>query len=299
MNIAFLGLGRMGRGMAANLLKAGHNVIVWNRTRSRADELQSLGARVAVSPAEAARAGIVITMLADDHAVESAIFGDGEVLRAMSIVDPPTGHPIPIHISMSTISVALSSRLAAAHRAARQSFVSAPVFGRPEAAAARRLFIVAAGASEDVARCEPLFEAMGQKTFIAGSDPSAANTVKLAGNFLIASTIETFGEAFALTRKSGIAPDKFLEILTGTIFTAPVHQNYGGVIARQAYEPAGFAAALGLKDMRLVLAAADAAGVPLPVASMLRDRFQSAIGHGHAEKDWSVIARLAAEDAGL
>jgi 3-hydroxyisobutyrate dehydrogenase-like beta-hydroxyacid dehydrogenase len=291
MNIAFLGLGRMGRGMAANLLQAGHTVTVWNRTRARADELQSHGALVADSPADAARAGIVITMLADDHAVESAVFGDTGIIRAL----PANG----LHISMSTISVALSSRLAEAHRAAGQSFVSAPVLGRPEAAASRKLFIVAAGAPPDLARCQPFFDVMGQKTFVAGSDPSSANVVKLAGNFLIASTIESFGEAFAFARKSGIAPEKFLEILTGTVFTAPIHVNYGGIIARQAFEPAGFAASLGLKDLRLVLAAADSAGVPLPVASLLRDRFQSAIGRGHAEKDWSVIARLAAEDAGL
>jgi 3-hydroxyisobutyrate dehydrogenase-like beta-hydroxyacid dehydrogenase len=291
MDIAFLGLGKMGRGMATNLLRAGHTVTVWNRTHSRAEEMQSLGARVAGSPAEAARAGIVITMLADDNAVGSAVFGEAGFLGAL-----PVGG---LHISMSTISVALSSRLAEAHLAASQSYVSAPVFGRPDAAAARKLFIVAAGASQDLARCQPLFDAIGQKTFVAGADPSAANVMKLAGNFLIASTIECFGEAFAFARKSGIAPEKFLEILTGTIFTAPVHVNYGGIIARQAYEPAGFAATLGLKDIRLVLAAADAAGVPLPVASLLHDRFQSAIGRGHAEKDWSVIARLAAEDAGL
>ena len=173
------------------------------------------------------------------------------------------------------------------------------MFGRPEAAAAKKLFVVAAGAAADLARSQPIFDAIGQRTFIAGNEPQAANTIKVLGNFLIATTIESFGEAFALARKSGIAPEKFLEILTGTIFTAPIHQGYGGIIAREAYEPAGFAAVLGLKDARLVLQAADAAGVPLPIASVVHDRFLSAIGHGHAEKDWSVIAKLAAEDAGL
>jgi 3-hydroxyisobutyrate dehydrogenase-like beta-hydroxyacid dehydrogenase len=177
--------------------------------------------------------------------------------------------------------------------------VAAPVFGRPEAATAKKLFIVAAGSAADLSRSQPIFDALGQRTYIAGNEPHAANTIKLLGNFLIATTIESFGEAFALARKSGIAPEKFLEIITGTLFTAPLHQNYGGIIARQAYEPAGFAAALGLKDARLVLQAADAAGVPLPIASLVRDRFLSAIGHGHAEKDWSIIAKLAAEDAGL
>jgi len=291
MDIGFIGLGKMGRGMAQNLIHAGHAVTVWNRTASRADELQKLGAHVAASPAETARAGVVITMLADDAALESAVFGENGILKAL-----PAGG---LHISSSTISVALSTRLTAAHAAANQSYVAAPVFGRPEAAAAKKLFIVAAGSAADLARAQPIFDGIGQHTFIAGNEPHAANTIKLLGNFLIATTIESFGEAFALARKSGIAPEKFLEIITGTLFSAPLHQNYGVIIARQAYEPAGFAAALGLKDARLVLQAADAAGVPLPIASLVRDRFLSAIGRGHAEKDWSVIAKLAAEDAGL
>lgn len=291
MDIGFVGLGKMGRGMARNLIQAGHAVTVWNRTASRADDLQKLGAHVAASPAEAARAGIIVTMLADDAALESVVFGENGILKAL-----PAGG---LHISASTISVALSSRLTAAHSAAHQSYVAAPVFGRPEAAAAKKLFVVAAGAAADLARSQPIFEVIAQRTFVVGNEPHAANTIKLLGNFLIAATIESFGEAFALARKSGIAPEKFLEVLTGTVFTAPIHQGYGGIIAREAYEPAGFAAALGLKDVRLVLQAADTAGVPLPIASLVRDRFLSAVGHGHAEKDWSVIAKLAAEDAGL
>jgi 3-hydroxyisobutyrate dehydrogenase-like beta-hydroxyacid dehydrogenase len=281
----------MGRGMAQNLIQAGNVVTVWNRTAGRADDLQKLGARVAASPAEAARTGIVLTMLADDAALQSVVFGESGILKAL-----PAGG---LHISASTISVALSTRLTAAHAAAKQSYVAAPVFGRPEAAAAKKLFVVAAGAAGDLARSRPIFDAIGQRTFIAGNEPHAANTIKVLGNFLIATTIESFGEAFALARKSGIAPEKFLEVLTGTIFTAPIHSGYGGIIAREAYEPAGFAAALGLKDVRLALQAGDAAGVPLPIASLVHDRFLSAIGHGYAEKDWSVIAKLAAEDAGL
>ncbi len=291
MEIGFIGLGNMGRAMAGNVLQAGHTVNVWNRTRARADELQRRGARVAASPGEAAHTGIVLTMVADDRALDSVVFSENGILHSL----PPEG----IHISMSTISVALSSRLSSAHQAAGQRYVAAPVLGRPEAAAARKLFILAAGAAQDITQCQPLFDALGQKTFIAGADPVIANLIKLLGNFLIASTIECFGEAFALARKSGVEPEKFLEILTGTVFTAPLHQIYGSIIAREAYEPAGFAAALGLKDVRLALAAADSAGVPLPVASLVHDRFLSALGHGHGEKDWSVIARLAAEDAGL
>jgi 3-hydroxyisobutyrate dehydrogenase-like beta-hydroxyacid dehydrogenase len=291
MNVGFIGLGQMGRGIAANLVKAGHAVTVWNRTPGRADELKSAGAQVAASAAEAAASGIVITMLADDHAVESVVFGKNGILGAL-----PRGG---IHISISTISVALSERLTAAHREAGQEYIAAPVFGRPEAAAAAKLFVVGAGPATTLQKCQPLFDAISQRTFLAGDEPRSANVIKLAGNFLIASTIEIFGEAFALARKSGIAAPEFLEILAGTLFTAPFQVGYGGIIAREAYDPAGFAAVLGLKDLRLVLAAADSAGVPMPVASVVRDRFQAAVGRGYRDKDWSVIAKLAAEDSGL
>lgn len=247
MDAGFIGLGQMGRGMAANLLKAGHTVTVWNRSPEKSAQLKAEGARVASTPAEAAASGVVITMLADDRAVESVAFGENGILAAL----PPGA----IHISMSTISVALSERLEAAHCQSGQRYVAAPVFGRPEAAAAAKLFVIAAGPPEAIAACQPLFDALGQRTFVLGEKPSAANVLKLAGNFLIASTLETFGEAFALARKSGIAPEKFLEILTGTVFTAPYQVGYGGIIAREAYEPAGFSVALGLKDVRLALAA--------------------------------------------
>jgi 3-hydroxyisobutyrate dehydrogenase-like beta-hydroxyacid dehydrogenase len=291
MDIAFLGLGRMGSGMAANLLKAGHNLTVWNRTRSRADELQSRGARVAATPAEAARAGIVITMLADDHAVESAVFSDSGILRAL----PPGG----IHISMSTISVALSTRLAEAHHAAGQSYVSAPVLGRPEAAAVAKLLIIAAGSPDCIARVQPLFDVMGQKTNVVGPNPPSANVVKLCCNFFIASIIESLGETFALARKSGIEASKLLEVFTSSPATAPLVATYGAIIAEGKFTPAGFALPLGLKDVRLMLAAADSAGAPLPIANLLHDRFLTAIARGLSDKDWSAIASLAAADAGL
>lgn len=291
MNIGFVGLGNMGSGIAANLLKAGHSVTVWNRTKSRAEALKPLGARIAASPGEAAKAGIVLTMLSDDKAVDSVVHGEDGILKSL----PAEG----LHISLSTISVALSGELTKDHQNARQQYVAAPVFGRPEAAAAAKLFVVAAGSPAALDRCQPIFEAIGQQTFIAGEIPNRANTIKLAGNFLISSMLQGFGEAFALARKSGIEPEKLLEILTGTLFVAPYQKGYGSSIARGVYEPAGFAASLGLKDVRLVLAAADAAGVPMPMASLVHDRFQTAVGRGHGGKDWSVIARLAAEDAGL
>lgn len=292
MNIGFIGLGNMGIGMARNLLRAGHSLTVYNRTRSRAEFLVAEGARVAPSPAEAARGTeIVITMLADDAALESVVFGADGLLAAMS------GNAI--HISASTISVALSRRLAEAHAAAGQLYVSAPVLGRPEAAAAGKLIVIAAGPEQAIARCQPLFGVMGQRTFVVGDDAPAANVIKLCCNFLIVSIIETLGESFALARKSGIPAQKLLEVLTGTPLTAPLVTTYGTIIANEKYSPPGFRLALGLKDVRLMLAAADAAAAPLPIASLLHDHFLAALARGCGELDWSAIARLAAENAGL
>jgi 3-hydroxyisobutyrate dehydrogenase-like beta-hydroxyacid dehydrogenase len=200
---------------------------------------------------------------------------------------------------MSTISVALSDRLADAHAKAMQIYIAAPVFGRPEAAAAAKLFIVAAGPEEVITRCRPLFEAMGQKTFSIGEKQSMANLVKLSGNFLIASMLESLGEAIALVRKSGMDPHRYVEILTGSVFSAPLYKTYGSIIADERYEPAGFRLGLALKDMRLALAAADAKIVPMPVASLVRDHFLECVARGEAEADWSSLARLSARNAGL
>jgi 3-hydroxyisobutyrate dehydrogenase-like beta-hydroxyacid dehydrogenase len=281
----------MGSAMARNLLKAGHDVTVYNRTRARAEALARGGAKVAASPAETASGEVVISMLADDHALEDVLLGSGNLLSKL--------RPEQIHVSMSTISVELSRNLVEAHRRHGTGFISAPVFGRPEAAEAAKLFIVVAGPKALVAKCEPLFSAMGQKTFVLGEDPPAANVVKLSGNFLIVSTLECMGEAFALVRKHGIDPQQYLDILTNSFFSAPFQKNYGGIIAQEKYEPAGFRMRLGLKDVRLILAAADAANVPMPVASVLHDRFLTGISRGLGEKDWSAIAQLEAESAGL
>jgi len=292
MNIAFIGLGNMGSPMAANLIKAGHKLTVYNRTRSRAEALQSEGARVANTPGEAASgAEVAITMLADDHALESVVFGKGSLLDSL----PPNA----IHVSMSTISVALSRRLAAAHAERKQHYVSAPVFGRPEAAAAAKLFIVAAGPAAQIDRCRPLFDSMGQKTFIAGDDASGANLMKLAGNFLITAVIEGLAESFALVRKAGLDANLFHEILTNSLFNAPIYKTYGALINSQKFEPAGFKLPLGLKDNRLLLAAAEENAVPMLMASLVRDRFLAALGQGMGELDWSAISKLSAKDAGL
>ncbi len=291
MKTGFVGLGNMGLPMARNLLKAGHDVIVYNRTRSRAEELAAAGARVAATPAEACGAGIVMTMLADDRAVEECVYGEGGILKAL----PPHG----AHISLSTISPALSERLSQAHKERGQGFVAAPVFGRPEAAEAARLLVVAAGPADAIERCRPLLEAVGRRLVVIGADPPSANTVKLAGNFLIASMLETLAEAFALLRKSGVDPAKFLEIVNGSLFQSPIYESYGKIIAEQRYEPAGFKLLLGLKDVRLLLAAAEAAAAPMPVASLIRDNLLSAVARGQGDIDWASLARVAAQNAGL
>jgi len=291
MKVGWIGLGNMGQPMARNLLKAGHELIVYNRTRSRAEELQAEGAKVAGSPAEAAAAPLLITMLADDPALEQTIFGSGKVLETMA--------PGATHVSMSTISVALSKRLTEAHREAGQSYISAPVFGRPDAAAAAKLFIVVAGPSEAARQCQPLFDVLGQRTYEMGEDASMANVVKLSGTFLIASMIENLGEAFALIRKYGVDPQQYLELLTTSLFAAPVYKTYGALIAADRYEPVGFKLLLGLKDVRLALAAAESMTVPLPVASLVRDRMITMIAQGGGDADWASLARLAADNAGL
>ncbi|MGD1077978.1 MAG: NAD(P)-dependent oxidoreductase [Candidatus Sulfotelmatobacter sp.] len=292
MKVGFIGVGSMGSGIGRNLIKAGHTLVVYNRTRSRAEELQPLGATVAGTPgAAAARVEALITMLADDPAVEDVILGPGRALQSL----PKDA----VHIGMSTISVALSRRLMGLHREKQQYYVAAPVFGRPDAAAAAKLFIVAAGPVKQIERCQILFDVIGQKTFVVDEEAPSANVIKLAGNFLIATVIEGLAEAFALVRKSGLDSNKFLEVLTGSLFAAPIVQNYGGMIAKGQFEPVGFKLPLGFKDNRLVLAAAEEAAVPMPMASLIHDRFVTAMAQGLSDGDWSAIARISFRDAGL
>jgi 3-hydroxyisobutyrate dehydrogenase-like beta-hydroxyacid dehydrogenase len=290
MHVGFIGLGRMGAGMAANLLKAGHQVTVYNRTAARAEALVARGAKAVASISEACRGEAVITMLANDNAVESIVLGDGGILASLSAG--------AIHVSSSTISVALSDKLEKAHAKAGQRYIAAPVFGRPDIAAAGQLFVVAAGEKAAVETAAPLLDAIGQKTFVVSSSAKAANLVKLSGNFLIASVIESLGEAMALIGKGGVDRRLYLDVLTSTLFSAPVYATYGALIVEGKFEPAGFAAPLGHKDIGLVLAAAEELRVPLPLASLLRDRFLTLLAHGGGTLDWSAIGRLAAEDAG-
>ena len=280
----------MGAGMAENLLKAGHDVTVYNRERTKVEALVAQGAKAAASVSDACRGDAVLTMLADDRAVESIVFSGSGIIDSL-----PAG---AIHISSSTISVVLSERLEAAHAKAGQLFVAAPVIGRPDAAAAGQLYVVAAGAPDAVKAAASLFDAIGQKTFVVSETPKDGNLVKLSGNFLIASVIESIGEAMALIGKAGIDRRQYLDILTSTLFDAAVYKTYGGLIADGKFEPAGFAAPLGAKDIRLTLAAAEDLRVPMPLASLLRDRFLTLLAHGGDKLDWSAIGQLAAKDAG-
>jgi len=291
MEMGFIGLGAMGEPIARSLIKAGHSLKIYNRTRSRGATLESDGATLVQTPAQACTGGVIASMLADDAAVEGVVFGAHGVLEGL----PPGG----VHISHSTISTNLSHRLAVAHHQREQSFIAAPVFGRPEAAKVGRLIVVAAGPPEAVDRCRGVLEAIGRKLFVIGTDAPSANTVKLAGNFLIVSMLESLGEAIALLRKSGVDPAPFLEIMAGSFFQSPIYENYGELIAEQRYEPAGFKLSLGLKDIRLMLAAADEAASPMPIASLIRDNFISGIAQGMGDLDWSALARIAAMKSGL
>src|SRR6516225_1977010 len=242
MKAGFVGLGNMGLAMARNLIKAGHQMIVYNRTRSRADDLAAEGATFAASAAEACAAGVVVTMLADDGAVEETTFGKDGILGAL-----PEGG---IHIACSTISIGLARHLAESHRRRRQDFVASPVFGRPQAAEAAKLLLVAAGPEDVIERCRPLLEAVGDRLFVLGHEAAAANVMKLGGNLLIASMLEALGEALTLMQKLGVDPAQFLKIVNGSLFKSPVYENYGNIIVNEKYEPAGFKMRLGLKDVR-------------------------------------------------
>lgn len=315
MKIGFIGLGNMGAGMAANLLKAGHEVTVYNRTSSKAEPLVQQGARRAAQISDACRGEAVMTMLSDDAALESVVFGsdsDSQDIRSRGGKENNAGagedgnagiagslSKGAVHVSLSTISVALSQRLTTAHADHGQRFVSSPVFGRPEAAAAAKLIVTVAGADDAVNACMPLFEAIGQKTFRFGRNPADANLVKLSGNFLISSVIESLAEATALIGKAGLDQHQYMDFLTSTLFDAPVYKLYGAIVASQKFEPAGFAAPLGFKDNRLVLAAAETLRVPMPLAGLIYNRFLTLLANGGDKLDWSAISKLAREDAGL
>jgi 3-hydroxyisobutyrate dehydrogenase-like beta-hydroxyacid dehydrogenase len=290
MKLGFIGLGQMGTAMAANLVKAGHDVTVFNRTPGRSGPLVKLGAREAANIAEACGGEAVITMLAHDDAASDIAFGQNGLIAHL-----PKG---AIHVSMSTISVALSKRLAQCHADAGQRYIAAPVFGRPAMAAAAKLFIVVGGDTATIEACQPLFERIGQRTIPIATDAAAASLVKLSGNFLTAAAIEALGEAIALISKAGIDRHAYVELLTSTVFNSPAYKTYGGLIAQGQFEPASFAAPLGYKDIRLALEAAGSLRVPMPLASLLHDRYLRLLVQGGEHLDWAALGGLAAQDAG-
>ena len=292
MQIGFVGLGPMGEPMATRLIQAGHSLRVFNRTASRADALVEAGAYRATTPAEAARdSEVVFTMLANDDVTEHLVLGSDGVASGLG--------PDCVHVSCSTISPALSTRMDQAHRERGQLYASAIVLGRPPAAKAGELFIVQAGSLAARTRiAEPLAQ-LGQRIFDLGDDPAHANLVKLSLNFLILSTIEQMSEMFALNEKGGVAPSALFEIMTNSFFNAPVHRNYGKLIIEQKYEPPGVAVPLAAKDTRLLLAAAEALAVPLPMASLLRDRFLAMTAKGEAGLDFVALSKRVRDDAGL
>ncbi|MGD0671703.1 MAG: NAD(P)-dependent oxidoreductase [Candidatus Binatus sp.] len=290
--IGFVGLGAMGLPMATNLLAAGYHLTVYNRTASKAEPLIAKGARRAERAGDVAHpGGIVVSMLADDASVKALVTGEDALAERIA--------PDGIHVSMSTVSPAITRELAAYHEMRGSVMVAAPVFGRPSSAQAKWLWVCTSGSSDAKAKVKPILEAMGQDIFDFGDNPGAANVVKLAGNFMIAAALEAMGEAVAMMRKSGVDPAAALEMLAKTLFAAPVYQGYGPAIAHGRFTPAGFRLPLGLKDIDLVLQTAAAANAPMPAASLLRDRFISAIAKGRADLDWSAIALGAADDAGL
>jgi 3-hydroxyisobutyrate dehydrogenase-like beta-hydroxyacid dehydrogenase len=292
MQIGFLGLGRMGAAIATNLVRARHDVIVWNRSAEKARPLVEAGATLAASPKDAAsNRDVLFSMLADDAALNTVLSGEHGAFAGLKAG--------ALHVSMSTIAVATAENVAACHAERRQRFLTAPVFGRPEAAAAAKLFVVAAGAPVDLERARPLFAAISQRVFHVGEAPSAATLVKLCGNFMILSAIEAMGEAMTLAEKGGVPKARLLEVLVGTLFDAPVFRTYGPILAEGKFRPAGFAAPLGLKDMRLVSQAADGERVPMPLLSLLRDHLLQTIATEGEDIDWSGIGRTIAKNAGL
>jgi 3-hydroxyisobutyrate dehydrogenase-like beta-hydroxyacid dehydrogenase len=293
--VGFIGLGHMGTAMAANLAAAGRLVIAYVRRPDQIGALEAIGLRPTMDIGDLLDCEVVISMLPDDDAVRGIVFGQ----RADGLDGLAAGlMPGAIHLSMSTISTAAAALLAAEHARLGQGYVAAPVFGNPDAAKARQLFIIAAGVPADVVRCQPIFDSFGQRTFVVGTDPQDANLVKLLGNMMSATALEMLGEAVAVLRKHGLDPQPFIDIMTSTMFGGRAHKIYGDKIARQTYAP-GFVLPLVLKDVRLALAEAEKAGAPMPSVNVVRDRLITGIARGYGELDWTALGLIAAEEAGI
>lgn len=287
MEIGFIGLGQMGQGMATRLIERGHRLTVWNRTGVAAEALGARGAKVANDSAGVLEAEVVISMLADDAAVEAVWIAPGLAQRMARSA---------LHLNMASVSLAMGKRLAQLHREAGSAYVAAPVFGRPEFAASGELDIVAAGTPEAVQRCVPLFEVLGRRWFNAGAEPHHANIVKIARNFLLASIIESLGEAFALVSKSGVAPQMLFDIVTSTSMNSPAFKNYGKLML-QPPRSVTFPLRLGLKDVEVALQAGEETGVSMPLAALMREQHLAAIAAGYGEKDWAALGNYLMDTA--
>jgi len=290
MKVGFIGLGAMGRGMAQQLLEAGHEVTVWNRSPEAAEALAEQGAKIAKTPADAARCEVLVSMLADDQAAHQVLV-ESKAIEAMKKGS--------VHINMATVSVAFARGMAALHERLGVGYVAAPVLGRPDVAAAGKLNIIAAGDPAQLERVRPVLDAMGQAVWPLGESPERANVAKIAANFMLASAIESMAEASTLTRAYGIEASDFLDIVTNTLFASPAYQGYGKMIAEARFEPAGFTMRLGHKDVGLALSAGDEQSVALPLGSAVRDRLLDALANGDGDKDWSGLAEVAARQAHL
>jgi 3-hydroxyisobutyrate dehydrogenase-like beta-hydroxyacid dehydrogenase len=292
MDIGFIGLGNMGTAMVRSLLRAGHRVVVYNRTARKAEPLRAAGAEVGRAPGDTCRGDAVITMLSDDAAVEQVACGAHGLLDSL---EPAR----TVHVSASTISPALVRRLAERHAERNQLFVSAPVLGRPEVAEQGKLVTLAAGDAGVIDSLRPMFDAIAQRTFVVAAAPEAANVVKLACNTIIATLIESLGETLALVTKSGLVePAYFLDVLLATVLSAPNLRPYGEHVRAQRFEP-GFKLPLALKDMELALATAHDHTVPMPLVSLIRDHMLEGIATGYGELDWAALTLVAQDAAGL
>ena len=290
MKIGFIGLGQMGSGIAANLLKGAHELTVWNRSPAPAKALGEKGARIARAPDETLQADVLFSMLANDAAVHELGL-DGALLSRAK--------PGLVHVNLATISLDLARRLAKTHAEKSVGYVAAPVFGRPDVAAAGQLVVVAAGSESDLARVRPLLASIGRRVEVVGKAPEQANLFKIAGNFMLAAAIESMGEAFALVRKGGVDAHLFQDVLSNSLFACPAYQGYGAAIVNERFEPAGFPLKLGMKDVRLALDAGRDLVVSLPIANLVHDHFTEATVAGMADKDWSSLGGYLAGKAGL
>ena len=291
MDVGFIGVGRMGSAMVGSLLKAGHRVYVWDLSEKAMQQATAAGAIAATNAKDAFRGDAVLSMLPNDEAMRE-VFLDGGVL-------PDKAASTKIHVNMATASVDCARLMTAEHARRSIDYISAPVFGRPEMAAQRQLNVLAAGPAAAIDKVQPLFDAIGKKTWQLGDVPANATVTKLAGNLMVACMLESLGEAAALARANDMAPADLLGVVVGSLFDVPIYRIYANLVATETFEPPGFDLQLALKDTRLILAAGDAANLPLPFASVLRDNYLDALAHGDQHKDWAVVTKVATRRGGL